>query len=301
MMRWPSSPVMLRPGASCFVGSSSFTRNTDGTTRQDFAFANEMGVHMVSAGLANWGDNNTFTKMTDHRLISHIPSGTLTWRMASAAEEIPWGISPEHAFLAAHGAWQVQASNATVLAQGDVYPYLLTKSFGKGQFIYHAAMQPLLGYNGFAPNMHSYLIFRSYRMGVRIRQAARAQGISPWPYAYDAAFMLRRDLENFTNAIAAVAASAQIDHANGAKGDYYFCTGTLREDASGAGYNTNTIIADLRSAVSNYGATIGPHNGGLKNPNNPALVRGHMITGTGGRMKRWMSAPQITPAAKPTL
>ena len=77
--------------------------------------------------------------------------------------------------------------------------------------------------------------------------------VSPWPYAYDAAFVLRRDLENFTNEIAAVAASAQIDYTNGATGDYYFCTGTLREDAASA-YNTNTIIAGLRQAVTNYGA-----------------------------------------------
>ena len=39
-------------------------------------------------------------------------------------------------------------------------------------------------------------------------------------------------------------------------------------------YKTNAIIAGLRQAVTNYGATIGPHNGGLKNPNNPNLVRG---------------------------
>src|SRR5437762_2367126 len=35
-------------GGFLFVGSSAFTRNPNGTTRSDFAFANEMGVHMVS-------------------------------------------------------------------------------------------------------------------------------------------------------------------------------------------------------------------------------------------------------------
>jgi uncharacterized repeat protein (TIGR01451 family) len=38
-------------------------------------------------------------------------------------------------------------------------------------------------------------------------------------------------------------------------------------------YDTNAVVASLRRAVTNYGATIGSHNGGLKNPNNPALVR----------------------------
>jgi len=45
-------------GGFLLVGSSAFTRNTDGTTREDFAFANELGVHMVVPGLENWADNN---------------------------------------------------------------------------------------------------------------------------------------------------------------------------------------------------------------------------------------------------
>ena len=36
----------------------------------------------------------------------------------------------------------------------------------------------------------------------------------------------------------------------------------------------DTVIATLRSAVTNYGATIGSHNGGLKNPVNTALLIG---------------------------
>ena len=35
-------------GGILFVGSSAFTRNPDGTTRGDFALANEMGLHMVT-------------------------------------------------------------------------------------------------------------------------------------------------------------------------------------------------------------------------------------------------------------
>ena len=262
-------------GGFLLAGSSSFTRNTNGSTRGNFAFANELGVHMVRAGLTNWGLNNTFTKVTDHRLISHIPAGTLTWRLPYAAEEICWGTSPTHTFLASHPAWQVQASNATVLAQGDVHPYLLTKPFGQGQFIYHAGMQPLLGVGGFAPTMYAYVMFRRAIEWAFEAAKLPVPRLSPWPYPYDAAFMLRMDLENYTNAIASIAASALIEYTNGAKGDYYFCTGTLREDAA-AGYDTNAIIAGLRLAVSNYGATIGPHNGGLKNPNNPALTRSQL-------------------------
>jgi hypothetical protein len=262
-------------GGFLLAGSSSFTRNTNGTTRGDFAFANELGVHMVRTAVTNWGLNSTFMKATDHRLIGHIPAGTLTWRLPFAAEEICWGTSPTHTFLAPHLAWQVQASNATVLAQGDVYPYLLTKPFGQGQFIYHASMQPMLGVGGFTPTMYGYLIFRKAIEWAFEAAKLPVPRLSPWPYPYDAAFMLRRDLEDYTNEVAAIAASALIDYTNGARGDYYFCTGTLREDA-GASYDTNSIIAGLRLAVSNYGATIGPHNGGLKNPNNPDVTRGQL-------------------------
>ena len=46
-------------GGYLLVGSSSFTRTTNGTTRGDFAFANALGVHMVVSGLSNWADNST--------------------------------------------------------------------------------------------------------------------------------------------------------------------------------------------------------------------------------------------------
>ena len=42
-------------GGWLFVGGSSFTRNTNGATRGDFAIAAQMGVHMVKAVLTNCG------------------------------------------------------------------------------------------------------------------------------------------------------------------------------------------------------------------------------------------------------
>ena len=47
-------------GGFLFVGSSAFTRNTNGTTRGDFAFANAMGIHMVNSALTNWVSDSTF-------------------------------------------------------------------------------------------------------------------------------------------------------------------------------------------------------------------------------------------------
>ena len=262
-------------GGFLLVGSSSFTRNTNGTTRGDFAFGNELGVHMLNTNLVNWAQNSTFTKtnQNSHRLISHIPDGQLTWRMPSSSEEIPWGISPSHPFLVPHDIWQVQAGDATVLAQADNTPFLTIKPYGKGYFIYYAPMQPLIGHSGFAPSMYAYVIFKKAIEWAFENQGMPVGRLSPWPYQYDAAFMVRHDLENYTNAITNIEASAQIEFTNKTYGDYYFCTGTLRDDASPF-VNTNAVVASLRRAVTNYNATLGPHNGGLKNPNNPGLVRG---------------------------
>ena len=263
-------------GGFMFVGGSAFTRNTNGTTRGDFAFANAMGVHMVLPGVTNWVLNNGLTKapQSSHRLVAHIPDGQLSWRMPSSSDEISWGTSPNHPYLAPHDLWRVSTDpGVTVLAQADVSPYLIVKPYGKGYFIYDAAFQPLIGHGGFAPGMYAYVIIRRAIEWAFEAQNMPVPKISPWPYPYDAAWMVRHDLENFTNEIAQIEASALVEFTNGAKGDYFFCTGTLRDDASPT-YDTNAIIAGMRRAVTNYGSTICPHNGGLKNPNNPALVRG---------------------------
>src|SRR5215475_9867337 len=77
-------------GGFLLVGSSSFTRNTNGTTRGDFAFANAMGLHMATPGLTNWGFDATFSKVANHPLVAHIPGGQLTWQMPMSADETSW-------------------------------------------------------------------------------------------------------------------------------------------------------------------------------------------------------------------
>src|SRR4051812_21698054 len=74
-------------GGFLFVGSSAFTRNTNGISRGDFAIANQLGLHLRAPGLTNWVFNNTFTKTNQpaHRLVSDIPAGQLTWRMPSSS------------------------------------------------------------------------------------------------------------------------------------------------------------------------------------------------------------------------
>ncbi len=274
-------------GGFLFIGGSSFTRNTNGVSRGDFAFANAMGVHMVAAGLTNWGLTSTLSTTTNQRIINDIPSGANTWRMPAFSEEINWGTSPTHNYLAPHDVWQVTSGGATVLAQGDNHPYILIQPYGKGYFIYDAAFQPLIGHGGFAPGMYAYMIFRRSIEWAFESANLPILRLSAWPYPYDSAMMMRHDLENYGNEIADITNSVAIEFTNGVKADYYFCTGTLRQDMSST-YNTNAVISGLRRDVQNFGASIGPHNGGLQNPDNSSLFE---TNGVGSSYDYWHWGP----------
>ena len=258
----------VNAGGHLMVGSSSFTRNPDGTSRGDFALAAEMGVHMTNAGLMNWYPNAHLTKVADNQLTSHIPSGTLNWSGPLNGDDIPWGVSPTHTRDTTRWAWQVIASGATDLADGDAGPLLTVNNYGLGQFIFHAEIQPLIGHDGFDPGMYEYLIYRRAIEAAFASFTLPVVKVSPWPYQYDAAFVSRHDFENNPANIALINSSAQFEKSLGVKGDYYFCTGALRDDMGGS----PAVISGLQNAVTSFGATIGSHNGGLSNPANPALL-----------------------------
>jgi hypothetical protein len=254
----------VNAGGFLFVGSSAFTRNPNGTARGDFALANEMGIHSATTGLQNWYQNQGFSKTGTHRLTAHIPTGTLYWSTPSSAEEIDFGSAPYHYV------WRVNAGADTeILANGGSGPLLTTRAYGDGRFIYYGMMQPLIGHGGFDVGMYPYLIFRR-----AIEWAFEAAGapiikISPWQYDYDAAFIARHDFENEAGLMDNILPSAQYEKSLGVKGDYYFTTGTLRAgspDNQLSEANKTRVINELRQAVSQYGATIGSHNGGLANP-----------------------------------
>ncbi len=262
-------------GGYLLVGSSAFTRTPDGTSRGDFAFANAMGIHMVNTNLVNWGINTTFTKQFNHRIVSHIPAGVLSWALPYAADETFWGSTSPHTGeqpQVYHLVWQVQPSDATIVALGDNYPYLLVKPYGKGYFIYIAAMQPIIGHSGWAPGMYAYMTFRKAIEWAFDSANLPVAKLSPWPYQYDSGFMVRHDLENYAGEISNINFSAQFEATNGAKGDYYFCTGTFRVEMPTNGFPTNSVIANFKSAVTNFGATVEMHNGGLQNPNYPTMA-----------------------------
>ena len=254
-------------GGFLFMGSSSFTRNPNGTTRGDFALASQIGLHMANANLQNWGEDTSFSKVSEHRLVSDIPDGNLKWHMPLTSEDSAYDIWG-NALPPNHYIWQVVPSTATVIVTGDNgRPYLASKAYGQGYFIYDAAMQPLIGHGGFAPSMYAYGIFRNAIEWAFESANLPIVKVSPWPYAYNAAYVVRHDFENYQDMINSIESSAQEDNSMGAKGDYYFCTGTLRVEMG----DSPSTIASLRRAVSLYGATIGSHNGGLSNPYRPDL------------------------------
>ena len=123
-------------------------------------------------------------------------------------------------------------------------------------------------HGGYGPGVYAYSIFRNAIQAAFAAARAPLPRVSPWPDSYDAALNVRHDFENYQNMINVIESSARYESTNGVKGDYYFCTGTLRVKMT----NSPVVIGHLRSAVTNYGATIGPHNGGLRNPNNTNLV-----------------------------
>jgi len=252
-------------GGFLLVGSSSFTRNATGGLRSDFAIANQMSLTCTPSP-ANWVNNEQIFKRAAHRLVNDFPDDVLIWRMPSSAEETSWGTCADgHTYSAPHKIWQVNTNGdnqAQLLITGDVSPYLAVKQYGNGYFIYHADMQPLIAHGGNGPGMYAYMIFRRAIEWAFESAQRPVVKLSPWPYQYDAAFMVRHDLENFVEAVADVTTSAAYEYNHGAKGDYYFCTGAI----TNAGVDTAGILAGLKYAAGNLGATIGPHNGGLSNP-----------------------------------
>ncbi|MBN1873600.1 MAG: tandem-95 repeat protein [Anaerolineae bacterium] len=258
-------------GGFLFAGSSAFTRYPNGDARGDFALVEEMGLHSDGA----WYQNTQFTKIADQRLVSHIPEGTLNWRMPLSSEEVPWGISPSHGAHTRHYAWSVNVIDAEVIASGSSSALLTTKSYGQGHVIYHSALNPLIGHGGYDSGMYAYLIYRNAIEWAFESANMPIVRLSPWRYQYNAAFVVRHDFENTPSRIRSINASAQAENAAGAKGDYYFCTGTLRVGSEDTGIPESdkpTVIASVQSAVRDYGATIGSHNGGLPNPNNHSLI-----------------------------
>jgi len=129
-------PDKLRRGGRIFAGGFvGIYAQSERDSRGDFAFANELGLHTVTPGLTNWAFNQTITKRSNHRLVSHLPDGALTWRMHLIQKRRRGEFRQAISFLAPHDVWRVISSDATIIAQGDGVPFLAVKPFGQRLFI----------------------------------------------------------------------------------------------------------------------------------------------------------------------
>ena len=192
-----------------------------------------MGLRMVTASVDNWYTNTVFSKVVDHRLVTHIPSGTLQWRSPLFPRRYPgaYRLTTNPPPNNGHYVWKVATTTtngATVLANGSSYPLLAVKSYGAGQFIYHGGIQPLIGHGVISPSMYGYLIYRRAIEWAFESATFPIIKLSPWRYPYDSALMVRHDFETYIDRINGIESSAQFESARGVKGDYYFCTGALR-------------------------------------------------------------------------
>lgn len=259
----------IRAGGFLFVGGAAFTRHPDGSTRDDFALADEMGVHMKQASLGNLDHYSKVTRLVEQRIAADLPGGTLDWSMPASSDQLGQVTKRQPYPGKWPPIWRVTAGNAQVVVNGDTYPLLTVNPFGKGNVIYYAPIDPLISYNGAESGTYAYLFFRRSIEWAFSASALPLIKLSPWPYPYNAAILFRHDFEQDPKLINSIEASAQIEKSAGAKGDYYFTTGLIQV---GTGDHTLTnaqkraSVKGLQRAVKDYGATIGSHNGGLPWP-----------------------------------
>jgi len=105
------------------VGSSAFTRLTNGAPRGDFALASQMGVHLSNVTLQNWeairpsrrcGPRARVAYSWRHAVV-HMPDGG---GRDSLGHLTPHSPADDTSYLAS------PAGGCTVIAQGDTHAYL---------------------------------------------------------------------------------------------------------------------------------------------------------------------------------
>ena len=238
---------MSLPAVFCLSAARRSRATRTGTTRGDFAIANAMGIHSVVPALTNWYFNDD---------VFCIASITGSWPTFPAAPGrgkcryrrrkypgrwifIWWArrrtaVSPtlrdEHA--PPHLIWQVASSNATVVAVGDnSRPYIDGEALWQGLVYLRRGVAAVdrswrLGAGHVClqhfPECHS--------MGVPIRVAAGRQEQSVAVSLRCGGDLPSRHGGDPVGHHFGINGSALFEYTNGASGDYYFCTGALRQD-----------------------------------------------------------------------
>jgi hypothetical protein len=297
----------VQAGGFAYVGSSSWTRQQDGSPCANYNFwlSNEMGLQCLPTyyeearpelgGQGRWdswcyvgtsGRGVLVEATINHRLVNHIPKGRrLLWILPQTYDECPRGETT-------HFAWATNSIDATVLATfewtGSVeatsggygnIPLIACKNYGKGFFIYHSELASLAGWGGFSVDTFTYTFFRN-----AIEWAFEASGIplirlAPWQYPKKAAFIIRTDCDE---GISPIMDYVSIDKANGVHGGYYVVTNTVADP-------------NLLTIAETQGAIIGSHNTYHTGPDGESYAdASDNIKGSLNQLESWLGHPLNT-------
>ena len=257
-------------GGFVYAGSSSWTRNANGSQRSNFALSAEMGLSCISSPPNNWAQVQNVFRSVDNRLVNHVPKNVqIDWRLPLTDHTVnslqTSGVDPHYAWKA-----QATASNpAQVLMTIDGYAMLAIKQYSNGMFIYHSELMPLAGYSIYSPVTYEYVFFRQAVQWAFENRHVPLAKLSAWPYQYDSAFIMRHDMDISYSRVPWIATSANVEHNLGVVGQYHIVTGDIRDATNRAN------LVSLMQQAQSLGAQIGSHNGGLNcTPWDPTLHYG---------------------------
>ncbi len=259
-------------GGFVYVGSSSWTKNADGSPRSDFALSSQMGLTVSNSPPNDWVQVQNATRIADNALVNDVPKNVqINWQLPLTDHTVT-SLSPANDL---HYAWAAQTTSsnpAQVLMTLDGTVMLAVKQYSNGEFIYHSELAPLASYSIYSPVAYEYMFFRQAIQWAFENQQIPLAKLSPWPYQYDSAFIMRHDMDISYNSVPWIASSAAAEQALGVTGQYYIVTGDVRDAA-----NSADLISLIQQAQS-LGAQIGSHNGGLNStPWNPTLQYGDYL------------------------
>ena len=256
-------------GGYVYVGSSSWTKYADGSTRSNFALSTQMGLTCTNSPTNNWAQVENATRIADNIIVNHVPKNVVIhWSLPLTDHTLSNVQNPASDVHYAWNATTTVNNPAQILMTIDTDIMFAIKPYSLGMFIYHSELTPLASYGIYSPNAYEYMFFRQAIEIAFENQNVPLVKLSPWPYQYDSAFIVRHDMD-FPAFDEWIASSAQAEKALGVTGQYYIVTGDVR-DAS----NSAELISLIQQAQS-LGAQIGSHNGGLNStPWNPTLQYG---------------------------
>ena len=256
-------------GGFAYVGSSSWTKYEDGSPRTNFALSSQMGLSYTNSPQNDWAQVGNATRIADDRLVNHVPKDvTINWSLPLTDHTVTLLENPQNEV---HYAWVAKTTvnnPAQILMTIDDDVMLAVKQYSNGIFIYHSELAPLASYSIYSPIAYEYVFFRQAIEWAFENQQIPLAKLSPWPYQYDSAFVIRHDMD-LPQYVDWIASSAAVEKDLGVTGQYYIVTGDIRD----AG-NSSYLISLIQQAKA-LGAEIGSHNGGLNcTPWNTSLIYG---------------------------